>query len=153
MSDTNGRKPGGQPGNLNRAKTAVPALKRLQLGQPLTDYLERITSLADFEAGELVSDKGGIESMTGGEKLLVSNWKSARMAELLIWHYYLKTTVAVQLNKEKSTWDLQPGMQRLSVFLAEQRRCVMALGLERRAKPVQDLQAYLAETYSAEGEK
>ncbi len=153
MSDMKGKRPGGRFGNLNAAKSAQPALKRLSLGQPLPDYLQRITSLADFEAGELISDKGGVESMTGGEKLLVSNWKSARMAELLIWHYYLKTTVAVQLNKEKSTWDLQPGMQRLSVFLAEQRRCVMALGLERRAKPVQDLQAYLTETYGSEGEK
>lgn len=135
---------------MNRAKTAVPALKRLQLGQPLPDYLERITSLADFEAGELISDKGGPNAMTGGEKLLVANWKSARMAELLIWHYYLKTTVAVQLNKEKSTWDLQPGMQRLSVFLAEQRRCVMALGLERRARNVTDPQTWIKEQYGEE---
>lgn len=138
MSD-NGRKPGGQPGNLNRAKTAVPALKRLQLGQALPDYLERITSLADFEAGELISDKGGLDGMTGGEKLLVANWKSARMAELIIWHYLLKTNAPIQLSKDKRSWDLQPGLSRLSVFLAEQRRCVMALGLTRRAKPIETL--------------
>lgn len=145
MSDKNGKRPGGRPGNLNAAKSAQPALKRLKLGQPLPDYLERITSLADFEAGELISDKGGLDGMTGAEKLMVANWKSARAAELLIWHYLLKTNAAVQISKEKSTWDLQPGMQRLSVFLAEQRRCLVALGLERRAKPIQSLQEYLAE--------
>ena len=150
MSDTNGRKPGGQPGNLNRAKTAVPALKRLKLGQALPDYLERITSLADFEAGELISDRGGVEGMTGGEKLLVANWKSARMAELLIWHYLLKTNAPIRLSKDKRAWDLQPGLSRLSVFLAEQRRCVMALGLERRSRNVTDLQDYLKENYSGE---
>ena len=106
--------------------------------------------MADFEAGELISDNGGVESMTGGEKLLVSNWKSARMAELLIWHFYLKSSTAVQVSKEKGVWDLQPGMQRLSVFLAEQRRCVCALGLERRAKNVTDLQDYLKENYGGE---
>jgi len=116
------------------------------MGQALPDYLERITSLADFEAGELISDKGGIDGMTGGEKLLVANWKSARMAELIVWHYLLKTNAPIQLNKDKSSWDLQPGLSRLSVFLAEQRRCVCALGLERRAKPVPDLQAYFAES-------
>ena len=72
MSDKNGKRPGGRYGNLNAAKTAVPALKRLKIGQALPDYLERITSLADFEAGELISDKGGIDGMTGGEKLLVA---------------------------------------------------------------------------------
>ncbi len=35
----------------------------------------------------------------------------------------------------------------------EARADLMALGLERRAKPVQDLQAYLSETYGIEGEK
>jgi len=95
----NGKRPGGRYGNLNAAKSAQPALKRLKLGQPLPDYLQRITSLADHEAGELVSDKGGVEGMTGGEKLLVANWKSARMAELLIWHFLLKTNSPVQLSR------------------------------------------------------
>ena len=140
----NGRKPGGQPGNLNRAKTAVPALKRLETGKPLPAYLERVTALSEREAAELVSDKGGEENMSGAELLLVATWKSARMCELLIWHYLLKTNAPVALNKDKSAWDLQPGMQRLSVFLAEQRRCLTALGLERRERDVTDIVAEAA---------
>jgi len=146
----NGRKPGGQPGNLNRAKTAVPALKRLETGKPLPAYLERVTALSEREAAELVSDKGGEANMSGAELLLVATWKSARMCELLIWHFLLKTNSPVQLSKDKSSWDLQPGMQRLSVFLAEQRRCLMALGLERRSKNVMDLKDYVKENYGGE---
>jgi len=41
-------------------------------------------------------------------------------------------------------------MQRLSVFLAEQRRCVMALGLERRARNVTDPQTWIKEQYGEE---
>ena len=149
MSD-NGRKPGGQPGNLNRAKTAVPALKRLETGKPLPAYLERVTALSEREAAELVSDKGGEANMSGAELLLVATWKSARMFELLIWHFLLKTTSPVQLGKDKSSWDLQPGMQRLSVFLAEQRRCLMAVGLGRRSKNVMDLKDYVKENYGGE---
>ena len=98
-----------------------------------------------------VSDKGGVDGMTGGEKLLVANWKSARMAELIVWHYLLKTNAPIQLNKDKSSWDLQPGLSRLSVFLAEQRRCVMALGLERRARNVTDPLTYHKERYGTIG--
>ena len=151
MSESNNEKrPGGRYGNLNAAKSAVPALKRLKLGQPLPDYLERIAALSEREANELVSDKGGPSSLTGAEALMIANWKSARMCELLIWHYLLKTNAPVALNKDKSAWDLQPGMQRLSVFLAEQRRCLTALGLERRARNVTDPLTYHKERYGKE---
>ncbi|MDA2928474.1 hypothetical protein MYX84_00775 [Acidobacteria bacterium AH-259-O06] len=151
MSETNARrKPGGQPGNLNRAKSALPALKRLEVGKPLPAYLERVAALADLEAGELISDKGGEAYMSGAEKLMVANWKSARMAELLIWHYLLRTEAAVQVNKQNNVWDLQPGIARLSVFLAEQRRCLVTLGMERRSRPAEDLQTYLAREYGPE---
>ena len=151
MSESNnGKRPGGRYGNLNAAKSAQPALKRLETNKPLPPYLERVTALSEREAAELISDKGGKANMSGAECLLVSTWKSARMCELLIWHFLLKTNSPVQLSKDKSTWDLQPGMQRLSVFLAEQRRCLMALGLERRSRNVMDLKDYVAENYGGE---
>ncbi len=46
------------------------------------------------------------------------------------------------LVKEDGSWDLQPGAQRLTPFLSAQRAALLALGLERRAKPV-DLKAYI----------
>ena len=131
-------------GNLNRAKNIVPALKRVQQGKPLSAKLARITALADQEASELVSDRGGWEAMTGAEKLMIGVWKSARQCELLIWAEVISRT-AIQVGE--GDWDLQPGLQRLAPLLAAQHRALVALGLERRAKPVQELQEYLAGKY------
>ena len=139
------RKPGGQPGNLNRAKNVLSALKRVQQGKPLPANLTRITALAEQEALELVSDRGGWEFMSGAEKLMIGVWKSARQTELLIWHEMIERT-AIQVD-ESGVWDLQPGLQRLAPFLAAQHRALVALGLERRQRPVADLQAYLAKNY------
>ena len=139
------RKPGGQPGNLNRAKNALSALKRVQQGKPLPANLTRITTLAEQEASELVSDRGGWEFMSGAEQLMIGVWKSARQSELLIWHEVIERT-AIQVD-EGGAWDLQPGLQRLAPFLAAQHRALVALGLERRQRPVSDLQTYLSEHY------
>lgn len=131
------RKPGGQPGNLNRAKNVLSALKRVQQGKPLPANLTRITALAEQEASELVSDKGGWESMSGAEKLMTGVWKSARQGELLIWAEVIERN-AIQVD-ESGNWDLQLGLQRLSPFLAAQHRALLALGLERRQRDVTDL--------------
>ncbi len=96
--------------------------------------------MANQEANELISDKGGWENMGGAERLMLSNWKSARKAELLIWNELLERGAV--LVKEDGSWDLQPGAQRLAPFLSAQRAALLALGLERRAKPV-DLKAYI----------
>ena len=136
---------GAPVGNLNRAKNIVPALKRVQQGRPLPGNLTRITALAEQEASELVSDRGGWEFMSGAEQLMIGVWKSARQSELLIWHEVIERT-AIQVD-EGGTWDLQPGLQRLAPFLAAQHRALVALGLERRQRPVSDLQTYLSEHY------
>ena len=137
------RKAGGQPGNLNRAKTILPALKRVQQGKALPSTLNRITALAEQEAAELVSDKGGWQFLTGAEKLMIAIWKSGRQAELLIWHEVIKRS-AVQVD-ESGNWDLQPGLQRLAPFLAAQHRALLALGLERRPRSIQTLSEVLEE--------
>ena len=137
---------GAPQGNLNSAKSVLPALRRLRRGKPLPPELTRIAALADREAEELVSDRGGWEGMSGAEQLMVANWKSARQAELLIWQELIKKGAV--LSNPDGSWDLQPGAQRLASFLSAQRAALVALGLERRAKPVQDLGTYLAEKYS-----
>ena len=81
---------GAPQGNLNSAKSVLPALRRLRRGKPLPPELTRIAALADREAEELVSDRGGWEGMSGAEQLMVANWKSARQAELLIWQELIK---------------------------------------------------------------
>ena len=62
----------------------------------------------------LVSDLGGWDAMSGGERLMVANWKAARQAELLIRTELIEKG-AVQM--KEGTRDLQPGLQRLSGFL------------------------------------
>lgn len=83
--------------------------------------------------------------MSGAEQLMVANWKSARQAELLIWQEMIEKA-AILCNPDGS-WDLQPGAQRLASFLSAQRSALVALGIEGRAKPVQDLDSCLAEKY------
>ena len=133
-------KSGPPRGNLNAAKNILSALTRLQRGKSLPPELNRVTVMANQEANELISDKGGWENMGGAERLMLSNWKSARKAELLIWNELLGRGAV--LVKEDGSWDLQPGAQRLAPFLSAQRAALLALGLERRAKPV-DLKAYI----------
>ena len=140
------RRAGAPKGNLNGAKSVLPALRRLKQGKPLSPELTRIVALADLEAEELISDRGGFDAMTGAERLMISNWKSARQAELLIWHELIEKGAV--LSKPDGSWDLQPGVQRLAPFLLAQRTALTALGLQRRAKPVQDLNTYLKREYS-----
>ncbi len=139
------RRAGAPKGNLNSAKSVLPALKRLKKGKPLPAELTRVVALVDREADELVSDRGGWSGITGAERLVISTWKSARQAELLIWQELIDRG-AVMSNPDGS-WDLQPGAQRLASFLSAQRAALVALGLERKAKPVQDLHTYLSENY------
>jgi hypothetical protein len=135
------RRTGPPKGNLNAARSVVPALKRLAQGKVLPPELERICLLADFEAAELVSDRGGLDNMSGAEKLMINSWTSARRAELLIWHELLSRD-AIHVNQHGG-WDLAPGLTRLSGFLWSQQRALTALGLERKAKPVPNLADYL----------
>ena len=131
----------GPPGNLNAGRSCLAAIRRLQQGRPLPSSLVRVAALANQEADELIRDKGGWENMNGAERLMLANWISARKAELLIWNELIdRGSVFV---KEDGSWDLQPGAQRLAVFLGVQHRCLAALGLKRRQDKVLDLKTYL----------
>ncbi len=131
MAGKKGRS-GPPPGNLNAAKSVLPALTRLRQGKPLPPGMGRVLALANRETEELVTDKGGWGNMSGAERLMLSNWKSARKAELLIWRELLER--GAELVKEDGSWDLQPGAQRAAL---------LALGLTRTERPV-DLREYFA---------
>ena len=147
MAGKKGRS-GAPRGNLNAAKNVLPVLRRLRRGKPLPEELGRVTALAEQEAEELISDKGGWQNISGAERLMLSNWKAARRAELLIWHELIERGAVMA--KEDGTWDLQPGAQRLAPFLSAQRAALLALGLERKEKPV-DLKAYIATLSDQQG--
>lgn len=46
--------------------------------------------------------------------------------------------------QENGSWNLAPGARELARFLGVERACLQTIGLDRRAKPVQSLDAYLA---------
>ena len=100
MAGKKGRS-GPPPGNLNAAKSVLPALARLRRGKPLPPEIGRVLALANREAEQLVTDKGCWGNMSGAERLMVSNWKSARKAELLIWHELLER-VAILVKEDGS---------------------------------------------------
>ena len=117
---------GGAPkGNLNRARSILPALKRLKLDRPLPEKLARVVAIAEREAQELVSDRGGEQAMSGAEILMIANWTAARRAELLILTELLERG-AIKVDRD-GTWDLQPGLQRLTPFLSVQRHPLLHL--------------------------
>ncbi len=74
----------GPVGNLNGARSILLALRRLRQGKPLPPALARGAALSDQEAEMLIADKGGVENMTGGERIMLEVWRTARQATLLI---------------------------------------------------------------------
>ena len=69
---------GAPKGNLNSAKSVLPALKRLKR-KPLPAKLTRVEALADRESEELVSNRGGWHGMSGAERLMISNQYSVSL--------------------------------------------------------------------------
>lgn len=135
----------GPPGHLHSAKSVIPALRRLRQGKPLPPELARVAALADQEAELLIADKGGLTNMTGGERLMLNVWRSARQAVLLILNEMVSRGA---VSAEDGKWDLQPGAQRLAKFLSEERASLLALGLQRRAKDAGSLDALLHDAAS-----
>lgn len=147
MASSKKRKPHGNIGNLNAAKSVLPVIRRLQQGKPLPPNLARIAAISDLEAEPLIADKGGLENMTGGEQAMLRIWKTAREITLLIFHEMIERG-AIMVND--GNWDLQPGAQRLAKFLSEERAALRELGLERRAKNVTDPVTFYKERYGTE---
>jgi len=137
---------GGQRGNLNAARSVLPALRRLRGGEPLPPGLARVAALADRGADHFAASKGGREHMSAGELLMLGVWHTAKMAELIILDELVERGAVVV---EDGRWDLQPGLGRLVKFLAEQRAALLALGLGSRARDVNPLQAIRAKVQAA----
>ena len=150
-SGTRARGPGAPKGNLNNVKSYLPAIRRLQQGKLLPPRFERVTAIAEMEAGDLVSDQGGVENLSGAVKLTISTWKSARSCELLCWFEALERNSAM-VEDQHGCFDMQPALQRISQFLSIQNRCLMSLGLDREPRSLQDVQAFVEENYSEQPE-
>lgn len=141
----------GPPGNMNSATSIIPALRRLRLGKPLPPELVRVAAIADQEVELLVGDKGGLDNLTGGERLMLNVWRTARQATLLILYEMAERGAIVATD---GSWDLQPGAARLAKFLAEERAVLIALKFdERRSRDVTDLARAIQEAQREEDEE
>jgi len=145
---------GGAPvGNLNRATSALPAMERLKKGKALPADLQRVLQMAQNESQGLIEHLGGQEVITHSELLLARAWRRAYQGELLIWNHILEGGSAILTDEAEGSWDLQPGVQRLAGLISVQHRILKTLGLERRAKNVNSLEAYVQSKYGREEEE
>jgi len=59
----------------------------------------------------------------------------------------------VELTPDKRSWRLTAGMDALPRFLAAERSALVALGLEREARPVMTLDQFVAETLARKAQQ
>jgi hypothetical protein len=89
-------------------------------------------------ASGLASDKPGL---TEAEARLIEIGQISRGASMLILAEAARSGFIV---KEDGSWNLAPGARELAKFLSIERASLQTLGLDRRAKPVDDLAGRLA---------
>jgi hypothetical protein len=111
-------------------KLALPA--RFRFLVPMIEG--RVAQLADM--------KGGPENMTAAELALLDLYRRAHGTGLLLLaeaheRGYVRVT-------PDGSWDLHPGAREIARFAEMERRILMDLGLERRAKPAPTLAELLA---------
>ena len=109
--------------------------------------------MAENENQGLIDHLGGQEAITHSELLLARAWRRAYQGELLIWNHILEGGSAILTDGADGSWDLQPGVQRVAGLISIQHRILKTLGLERRAKNVNDLEAYVRSKYEGGAEE
>lgn len=97
-----------------------------------------ILPVLDTYSAGLLSDR---PDASEAEKRCVEIAQIARGASMLILAEAARSGFIVQ---ENGSWNLAPGARELGRFLGVERACLQTIGLDRRPKPVQSLDAYLA---------
>jgi hypothetical protein len=130
-------------------KTGIHALKR-QIAVQGLDVLDRTTpaatALFDWQQS-LIGDLGGDREVTTAQRTLV---EAATRTKLFIDHLdaWLLQRPSLVLARKRSVMPVVLQRQALVDSLV---RILDKLGLHRRAKPVQNLEDYLSETYPGDG--
>ena len=91
-----------------------------------------LPTLEGYAAG-LAGDKPGLSE---AEARLIEVAQISRGASMLILAEAARSGF---IEKENGSWNLAPGARELAKFLSIERASLQTLGLDRRAKPVQDL--------------
>lgn len=135
MAGVKGRS--GPPGNMHGARHGVTSWLRRRA---LPVHKQHVAQMIEDYRDALLVCKGGKEGATEVEVALVENASRAYGASLLI----LEEGKARGLVREvDGSWDLAPGLTRLTGFLNAERTALLGLGLARREKAVPSLQEWL----------
>jgi hypothetical protein len=95
--------------------------------------------LIEGRVAQLADDKGGPDNLTAGEVAMLDLYRRAHGASLLLLaEAHEKGYIRVGAD---GAWDLHPGAREIARFAEMERRILMSLGLDRRAKPVDRMQA------------
>ena len=125
-------KPGrsGPIGNLNAAKHPWgPFWRRRALGAEDRWIIPVLESYLD----EIISDKGGADTITAGERRVAEIAQTARGAQMLILSEAKRQGVTCATD---GTWDLAPGFKNLPRFQTIELNALRAIGLKRVTKQV-----------------
>lgn len=98
------------------------------------------------EEEALILDKGGDSNVTAAERALIQDCGTA-FGLIMLTLEEARTRGCITVDPQ-GRWDLQPGLQRLKGLIDSRRMNLLALGLERRAKNVTDLQSLLTDAAS-----
>ena len=120
----------GPPGNLNNCRRPWDAFWRRRAVKAENRWI--IPMLERYASG-LASDKPGLSE---AESRLIEVAQISRGASMLILAEAARSGFIV---KEDGSWNLTPGARELAKFLSIERASLQTLGLDRRAKPIQDL--------------
>lgn len=120
----------GPPGNLNRSTHPWRSFWRRRALRPEDKWI--LPTLEGYASG-LASDK---PTLTEGEARMIEIGQIARGATMLILAECARSGF---IEKENGSWNLSPGARELAKFLSVERSALQTLGLERRARPVDDL--------------
>jgi hypothetical protein len=138
MAGVKGRS--GPPRNLNAASYSWRTFWRRRALRATDKWI--LPVIESYACG-LASDKPGL---TEGERRVIEVAQIARGATMLILAEAARSGFVCKVD---GTWDLAPGAKELGKFLSVERSALIALGLERRAKPVLSLSDYLGKDLDA----
>ncbi len=148
MKNSGGKKgKSGPPGNLNAARYPWRVFWRRRALKAKDKW---VLPVLESYGSDLVADKGGDDNVTAGERRMVEIAQTARGASMLI---LAEARASGFMTRVNGIWDLAPGSKELAKFLNAEIAALKAVKLERRSKPVQSLEDYIAEKYAAADEE
>jgi len=141
VARSRGRKVGGQPNNMNAARSGYHSWRRRRA---LPARLTHVRTFVEQEEQALLADKGGKDVVTAGEMALIRDAGTAYGLILLLLE---ESATRGTIVTSEHGWDLAAGLQKIKGLIDSRRGNFQALGLERRARDVTPTIAEIQKRY------